>query len=249
MARSYGQARPLSRTVPFPGFRAIVTFPYFLADVYLVILDDYGPNSKFWGLARQVGDGSWTAAPIFGPKRACRRPKNRGRHVPKSRAKTGKIALRRRNSRIFGDLGHFSACFFRRRDFNHQVHFVGRTNFNTPFNLAWRASDYGQSCQESSHEDRDPAKRRQRHRPDQETGRGRFGSADGRSSQEPQLARCRRLHPSRSFEDREEEGSRSPGPEGRKNPFTGELQDRPAKPAYSKVKVRALRNLKDMVAK
>jgi nucleoid DNA-binding protein len=34
-----------------------------------------------------------------------------------------------------------------------------------------------------------------------------------------------------------------------KNPFTGELQDRPAKPAYSKVKVRALRNLKDMVAK
>jgi nucleoid DNA-binding protein len=34
-----------------------------------------------------------------------------------------------------------------------------------------------------------------------------------------------------------------------KNPFTGELQDRPAKPAYSKVKIRALRNLKDMVAK
>ena len=34
-----------------------------------------------------------------------------------------------------------------------------------------------------------------------------------------------------------------------KNPFTGELQDRPAKPASSKVKVRALRNLKDMVAK
>lgn len=34
-----------------------------------------------------------------------------------------------------------------------------------------------------------------------------------------------------------------------RNPFTGEMQDRPAKPAYSKVKVRALRNLKDMVAK
>jgi nucleoid DNA-binding protein len=34
-----------------------------------------------------------------------------------------------------------------------------------------------------------------------------------------------------------------------KNPFTGELQDRPAKPAYSKVKIRALRALKDMVAK
>lgn len=30
------------------------------------------------------------------------------------------------------------------------------------------------------------------------------------------------------------------------NPFTKELQDRPAKPAYNKVKVRALRNLKDM---
>ena len=34
-----------------------------------------------------------------------------------------------------------------------------------------------------------------------------------------------------------------------RNPFTGELQDRPAKPAYNKVKVRALRNLKDMVQK
>jgi nucleoid DNA-binding protein len=32
-----------------------------------------------------------------------------------------------------------------------------------------------------------------------------------------------------------------------RNPFTGELQDRPAKPAYNKVKVRALRNLKEMV--
>jgi nucleoid DNA-binding protein len=32
-----------------------------------------------------------------------------------------------------------------------------------------------------------------------------------------------------------------------RNPFTGELQDRPAKPAYNKVKVRALRSLKDMV--
>lgn len=32
-----------------------------------------------------------------------------------------------------------------------------------------------------------------------------------------------------------------------RNPFTGELQDRPAKPASVKVKVRALKNLKDMV--
>ena len=32
-----------------------------------------------------------------------------------------------------------------------------------------------------------------------------------------------------------------------RNPFTGELQDRPAKPASTKVKVRALKNLKDMV--
>jgi nucleoid DNA-binding protein len=40
-----------------------------------------------------------------------------------------------------------------------------------------------------------------------------------------------------------------PAQKGVKNPFTGELQDRPAKPAYCKVKVRALRNLKDMVAK
>jgi len=33
------------------------------------------------------------------------------------------------------------------------------------------------------------------------------------------------------------------------NPFTKELQDRPAKPAYNKVKVRALRTLKDMASK
>jgi nucleoid DNA-binding protein len=31
------------------------------------------------------------------------------------------------------------------------------------------------------------------------------------------------------------------------NPFTKTLEDRPAKPAYVKVKVRALRGLKDMV--
>jgi len=31
------------------------------------------------------------------------------------------------------------------------------------------------------------------------------------------------------------------------NPFTGELRDRPARPAYNKVKVRPLKNLKDMV--
>jgi len=31
-----------------------------------------------------------------------------------------------------------------------------------------------------------------------------------------------------------------------KNPFTGELQDRPAKPASVKVRVRALKNLKAM---
>jgi nucleoid DNA-binding protein len=37
-----------------------------------------------------------------------------------------------------------------------------------------------------------------------------------------------------------------PAQKGVRNPFTGELQDRPAKPAYNKVKVRALRNLKDM---
>ena len=31
-----------------------------------------------------------------------------------------------------------------------------------------------------------------------------------------------------------------------KNPFTGELQDRPPKPASTKIQVRALKNLKDM---
>jgi nucleoid DNA-binding protein len=32
-----------------------------------------------------------------------------------------------------------------------------------------------------------------------------------------------------------------------KNPFTGEIQDRPAKPASTKIKVRALKSLKDMI--
>jgi nucleoid DNA-binding protein len=40
-----------------------------------------------------------------------------------------------------------------------------------------------------------------------------------------------------------------PAQKGVKNPFTGELQDRPAKPAYNKVKVRALRSLKDFATK
>ena len=39
-----------------------------------------------------------------------------------------------------------------------------------------------------------------------------------------------------------------PAQKGVKNPFTGELQDRPAKPACVKVRVRALKNLKAMVA-
>jgi nucleoid DNA-binding protein len=38
-----------------------------------------------------------------------------------------------------------------------------------------------------------------------------------------------------------------PAQKGVRNPFTGELQDRPAKPASVKVKVRPLKNLKDMV--
>jgi nucleoid DNA-binding protein len=40
-----------------------------------------------------------------------------------------------------------------------------------------------------------------------------------------------------------------PAQKGVKNPFTGELQDRPAKPAYNKIKVRALRGLKEMATK
>ena len=39
-----------------------------------------------------------------------------------------------------------------------------------------------------------------------------------------------------------------PAQKGVKNPFTGELQDRPAKPASVNVRVRALKNLKAMVA-
>ena len=37
-----------------------------------------------------------------------------------------------------------------------------------------------------------------------------------------------------------------PAQKGVRNPFTGELQDRPAKPAYNKVKVLALKALKSM---
>ena len=39
-----------------------------------------------------------------------------------------------------------------------------------------------------------------------------------------------------------------PAQKGVKNPFTGELQDRPAKPASVKVRVRALKNLKARVS-
>ena len=39
-----------------------------------------------------------------------------------------------------------------------------------------------------------------------------------------------------------------PAQNGVKNPFTGELQDRPAKPASVKVRVRPLKNLKAMVS-
>lgn len=39
---------------------------------------------------------------------------------------------------------------------------------------------------------------------------------------------------------------RRPAQKGVKNPFTGEVGDRPAKPAHNKVKVRALKALKDM---
>ena len=76
-----------------------------------------------------------------------------------------------------------------------------------------------------------------------------LGRAYRGDPQEPRRPRRRRLHASGSAEDREEEGPRATGRKGVKNPFTGELQDRPAKPAYNKVKVRALRSLKEMVAK
>jgi len=38
-----------------------------------------------------------------------------------------------------------------------------------------------------------------------------------------------------------------PAQKGVKNPFTGEIRDVPAKPAYNKVRVRPLKNLKAMV--
>ncbi|NLX97005.1 MAG: DNA-binding protein [Rhodopirellula sp.] len=37
-----------------------------------------------------------------------------------------------------------------------------------------------------------------------------------------------------------------PAQKGVKNPFTGEIRDVPAKPASNKIRVRALKNLKDM---
>ena len=38
-----------------------------------------------------------------------------------------------------------------------------------------------------------------------------------------------------------------PAKKGVKNAFTGEVSDRPAKPAHKKIRVRALKSLKDMV--
>lgn len=41
---------------------------------------------------------------------------------------------------------------------------------------------------------------------------------------------------------------KQPAIKGWKNPFTGELQDKPAQPEKRQVKIRALKNLKDLVA-
>ena len=40
---------------------------------------------------------------------------------------------------------------------------------------------------------------------------------------------------------------RKPAKKGVKNPLTGELYDRPAKPAHKKIRVRALKALKELV--
>jgi nucleoid DNA-binding protein len=40
---------------------------------------------------------------------------------------------------------------------------------------------------------------------------------------------------------------KAPARKGVKNPFTGEVRDVPAKPAHNKVKVRALKGLKELV--
>jgi nucleoid DNA-binding protein len=40
---------------------------------------------------------------------------------------------------------------------------------------------------------------------------------------------------------------KTPAKKGVKNPFTGEIRDIPAKPAHNKVKVRALKGLKELV--
>ena len=43
------------------------------------------------------------------------------------------------------------------------------------------------------------------------------------------------------------EVKKQPAKKGVKNPLTGELYDRPAKPAHKKIRVRALKALKEMV--
>jgi len=43
------------------------------------------------------------------------------------------------------------------------------------------------------------------------------------------------------------EVKKQPAKKGVKNPLTGEIYDRPAKPAHKKIRVRALKALKDMV--
>jgi len=86
--------------------------------------------------------------------------------------------------------------------------------------------------------------------PCQEGRRGGDGGADGRDPEGAQRFGDRCVFDPGARGDRAAEGSgpARPAQKGVKSPFTGELQDRPAKPASVKVRVRALKNLKAMVS-
>ena len=86
-----------------------------------------------------------------------------------------------------------------------------------------------------------------RHRGVQEAGGRRAGGPGGRDQEEPRQQGRGRDRDPRAGEDREEEVPARKAQKGVPNPFKpGELMDRAAKPAYNKVKVRALKLLKEM---
>jgi nucleoid DNA-binding protein len=154
-----------------------------------------------------------------------------------------------RISRIFSGLRHFSDCIFPKSDFNHHVRFVGYTNFSPP-----ETSHGGLSVMAKAAAKKAPTKT--------EIMQSIATATDLSKKQVAAVIEALAAEIKKSLSARgagvfaipglvKVERKKVPAKPARKNapdPFhPGEFRDYPAKPASVKVKVRALKNLKDMV--